>query len=50
MYMGIGAFIVFLSCVLTMLDIVPELRGIALYGLTSIGVGLAFLGAYYVFE
>ncbi|MEI6313103.1 MAG: hypothetical protein WCP57_12650 [Bacteroidota bacterium] len=50
MFMGIGAFIGFLSCVLTMLDLVPELRGIALYGLTSIGVGLAFLGAYYVFE
>lgn len=48
--MGIGSVLGFLSCVFTMLDIVPELRGITLYGLTTFGVSTAFVGAYFVFE
>ena len=50
MMMLIGGFIGFLSCVLTMLDLFPEIRGFTLYGLTSIGVLIAFIGAYFVFE
>ena len=48
--MAIGAVLGFLSCLFTMLDFFPEWRGVTLYGLTTIGVGVAFLGAYFVFE
>ena len=48
--MLLGGFIGFLSCVLTMLDLLPEIRSFTLYGLTSIGVFIAFIGAYFVFE
>jgi hypothetical protein len=47
---GIGAFIGFLSCVFTMLDLIPELRGFMLYGLTSIALVFIFVGLYYIFE
>lgn len=47
---GIGAFIGFLSCVFTMLDLIPELRGFVLYGLTSIALLLIMVGLYYIFE
>jgi hypothetical protein len=33
-----------------MLDLLPEIRSFTLYGLTSIGVFIAFIGAYFVFE
>ncbi len=48
--LGIGAFVGFLSCVLTMLDFAPELRGFMLYGLTSLALVLIFIGLYFVFE
>lgn len=48
--MAIGSFIGFLSAALTMVDLWPEARGILLYGVTGLGVCLAFLGAYLVFE
>ena len=47
---GIGAFIGFLSCLFTMLDLMPELRGFMLYGLTSIALVFIFAGLYYIFE
>lgn len=48
--LGIGAFIGFLSCVFTMLDLIPELRGFMLYGLTSIALVFIMAGLYFVFE
>lgn len=48
--LAVGAFIGFLSCVFTMLDLAPELRGFMLYGLTSIALVLIFAGLYFVFE
>ena len=47
---GLGAFIGFLSCVFTMLDLDPSLRGFMLYGLTSIGLVFIFAGLFLVFE
>lgn len=47
---SIGAFFGFLSCVFTMLDLIPEMRGFMLYGLTSIGIVLIFIGLFLVFE
>jgi hypothetical protein len=47
---GIGAFIGFLSCVFTMLDLLPEFRGFMLYGLTSIALVFIFIGLYFIFE
>lgn len=47
---GIGSFLGFLSCVFTMLDVFPEFRGFVLYGLTSLGIVVATLGLYFIFE
>jgi hypothetical protein len=48
--LGAGAFLGFISCVLTMVNPVPELYNWILYGLTSIAMCLLFVGLYYVFE
>ncbi len=48
--MAIGAFIGFLSCVLTLTEAFPQWYGFILYGLTFIGVTIAFIGLYFVFE
>ncbi|MCC6186299.1 MAG: hypothetical protein IT256_04025 [Chitinophagaceae bacterium] len=46
--MAIGAFVGFLSCMLTILHILP--LGLSLYGLTSLAIIIVFAGMYYVFE
>jgi hypothetical protein len=48
--MGSGAFLGFLSCVLTLINPVPELYNLILYGLTSIAIIIIVLGLYLVFE
>lgn len=47
---AIGAFFGFVSCVFTMLDVFPEMRGFMLYGLTSFGIILVFIGLFLIFE
>ena len=48
--MAIGAFIGFLSCILTVSEFFPEWYNFILYGLTIIGVSIVFMGLYFVFE
>ena len=48
--MGLGAFLGFLSCILTVLNPVPELYNIILFGLTSVAILIICLGMYLVFE
>jgi hypothetical protein len=48
--MGIGAFLGFVSCVLTLTNPIPELFNIILFGLTSIAILVICLGLYFVFE
>lgn len=48
--MALGGFIGFLGGVFTMLDFIPEMRDLFLYGLTSIGVTVAIYGTYLVLE
>jgi hypothetical protein len=48
--MGLGAFLGFISCVLTILNPIPELYNIILFGLTSIAILIICLGMYFVFE
>lgn len=45
-----GAFIGFLSCLLTLINPVPGLYNWTLYGLTSVAVLVIFLGLYYLME
>lgn len=47
---GIGAVLGFISCVLTMINPIPELINFFLYGLTSIAVLIFFAGFYFIFE
>jgi hypothetical protein len=49
-YMATGAFLGFLSCVLTITHAIPQLFGLIFYGLTIVAVLIVVLGLYYVFE
>jgi hypothetical protein len=48
--MGVGAFLGFISCVLTLINAVPALYAIILYGLTSLAILVILVGLYFVFE
>lgn len=48
--MGLGAFLGFLSCVLSIINPVPELYTVFLFGLTSIAILVIVYGLYLVFE
>jgi hypothetical protein len=48
--MGIGAFLGFISCMLTVINPIPELYNIILFGLTSVAILIICLGMYFVFE
>jgi hypothetical protein len=48
--MGIGAFLGFISCLLTVLKPFPEFYSIILYGLTTLAIAIIFWGLYFVFE
>lgn len=48
--MGLGSFIGFLSCVLTMVDFIPAFNGLFLYGLTTLAIVVILYGCYLVFE
>ena len=48
--MSVGAFLGFLSCVLTILQVFPEWYSLVLYGITFVGVSIIFIGLYFVFE
>ena len=49
-YMIIGAFLGFISCTLTIINPIPSLYNIILYGLTSVAISSIFVGLYFVFE
>lgn len=48
--MAIGAFLGFISCALSILNPVPELYNLILFGLTSLSILVICLGLYMVFE
>jgi len=45
-----GALLGFISCVLALINPVPELYEVILYGATSVSILLVFTGLYLVFE
>lgn len=47
---GIGAVLGFISCVLTVINPVPEIYNLILYGLTSIAILTICYGLYLIFE
>lgn len=47
---GFGAFLGFVSCVLSIINPIPELYHIILFGLTSVAILIICLGLYFVFE
>lgn len=49
-YVAIGAFLGFVSCVVTMINPIPEWNDFFLYGLTSLAIVIVFIGFYYIFE
>jgi hypothetical protein len=48
--MAAGAFLGFLSCVLTITHALPHLFDFVFYGLTTLAVCIVVVGLYYVFE
>ncbi len=48
--MAVGAFIGFISCLLSIINPFPEIYFFSLYGLTSIAICVVMLGLYFVFE
>ncbi|HNP47214.1 MAG TPA: hypothetical protein PKK99_01515 [Bacteroidia bacterium] len=49
-FLLVGAFMGFLSCVLSLTNPVPDLYYWILYGVTSISISLLCIGLYLVFE
>ncbi len=49
-FMAAGAFLGFLSCVLSITHAIPGMFDFIFYGLTSVAVCIVVLGLYYVFE
>ncbi len=49
-YLGVGAFLGFLSCVLSLINPIPELYNWILFGLTSISILIICIGLYNIFE
>lgn len=47
---GVGAFLGFIACVLSLVNPIPELYGVFLYGFTSIAIVVIFIGLYFLFE
>jgi nucleotidyltransferase/DNA polymerase involved in DNA repair len=45
-----GAFLGFLSCVLTITHALPDMFHFVFYGLTTLAVCIVVLGLYYIFE
>jgi hypothetical protein len=48
--MALGAFLGFVSCVLTLANPFPELYSLILFGLTSLAILIIVVGMYLVFE
>jgi len=48
--LGLGAFIGFLSCVLALLNPIPEWHDLFLFGLTSIAILVICWGLFCIFE
>lgn len=48
--LGAGAFLGFVSCLLSVVNPIPSLYYAILYGLTSVALALIFWGLYLVFE
>jgi hypothetical protein len=48
--LGIGAFLGFISCLLSLTNPIPELYYWILYGLTSVAILIICVGLYWVFE
>jgi protein-S-isoprenylcysteine O-methyltransferase Ste14 len=49
-FMAVGASLGFISCVLSIINPIPELYNLILFGLTSIAIIIIFIGMYCVFE
>jgi len=49
-WMFVGGFLGLVSCVLTILDFAPDLRGFFMYGLTTVAISMALYGCYLVME
>jgi hypothetical protein len=48
--MGLGAFLGFVSCVLSLTNPIPALYYIILFGLTSVAILIIVIGMYFLFE
>jgi len=48
--MFVGGAVGLLSCVITMIDPLPDFRGLFMYGITSVAITMSLYGCYLVME
>jgi hypothetical protein len=48
--MSLGAFLGFVSCILSLTNPIPELYNLILFGLTSVAISIIVVGMYFLFE
>lgn len=48
--MFVGGALGLLSCIITMLDPLPDFRGLFMYGITSVAITMSLYGCYLVME
>lgn len=49
-FLGLGAVLGFISCLLSITNPFPDLYNIILFGLTSVSISIICLGLYFLFE
>lgn len=49
-FLAAGALLGFISCVLSIINPIPALYNLILFGLTSLAILIIFLGLYYIME
>ena len=48
--LGIGSFLGLLSTIISLINPIPELFNLVLYGFTSVALAVIFVGLYFIFE
>lgn len=49
-FLAVGALLGFISCLLAIINPIPEMYHLILYGLTSVAAVIIFIGLYLLFE
>ena len=48
--MGVGGFLGFIACVMAILNVIPDMQDLFLFGLTMLGISIVLYGMYLAFN